>query len=299
MAELAGTWTYRSFNPTYKTGNQTPQKEWELIRAEAVFNLEETDTTLAGTIEWPGPPPGGLNLNGTVRALTLYASFEIVGTGRPDNTGRPGTGTDGWEYHYHGHLTRHWEGEGVDQYQTLAGSVIRVTPHNGQAGHWESAAGEVFSFVAVKQWKMAPLGLTGSWTYRSFLNNPTPIYYPNALQTAHLISQEGVFKLETPNNTHLQGTIELPGGGVLDIGGTVQPAEGGEPPEFTFEGTGRAGTKALGWECRYNGHLTRQWRDGINQVPALVGSVIIRAKPRGEAAPVGSVYPFIAVKQVS
>ena len=32
MAELAGTWTYRSFNPTYKTGNQTPQEERELIR---------------------------------------------------------------------------------------------------------------------------------------------------------------------------------------------------------------------------------------------------------------------------
>jgi len=120
----------------------------------------------------------------------------------------------------------------------------------------------------------------------------------NGSATAHeLILQEAVFKLET-HNTTLQGTSEWPGGGVLDIDfSTVRPAEGGEPPEFTFAGIGRPGTKTFGWEYRYNGHLTRHWPNGVKQRPALVGSVIIRAKPHGEATPAGSVYPFIAVKQ--
>jgi hypothetical protein len=66
-------------------------------------------------------------------------------------------------------------------------------------------------------------------------------------------------------------------------------------------GTGRPKTQAAGWEYEYHGHLTHQWPNEVpwgvvDQRQALVGSVIIRAKPRGEAAPVGSVYPFFAAK---
>jgi hypothetical protein len=109
--------------------------------------------------------------------------------------------------------------------------------------------------------------------------------------------QEALFKLETPTDTTLQGTIELPGG-VLDLSlGEVRPAEVRRVgPEFAFVGTGRPGTKTDGWEYSYHGNLTRQWQEGVGQRPALVGSVI-RVKPHGEAAPAGSVYPFIAVKQ--
>ena len=107
----------------------------------------------------------------------------------------------------------------------------------------------------------------------------------------------GPLQLETPTDTTLQGTIELPGG-VLDLSlGEVRPAEVRRVgPEFAFVGTGRPGTKTDGWEYSYHGNLTRQWQEGVGQRPALVGSVI-RVKPHGEAAPAGSVYPFIAVKQ--
>ena len=86
-SELSGSWTYRSFNPTYVTGNQTPQKEFGLILADADLTLGTPPSPmgLEGTIEWRG---GGLDLNGRGERL----SFDIVGTGRPR------TGTDGWEY---------------------------------------------------------------------------------------------------------------------------------------------------------------------------------------------------------
>ena len=60
---------------------------------------------------------------------------------------------------------------------------------------------------------------------------------------------------------------------------TPSRLEGGEPPEFIFAGTGRPGTKALRLGIRiqraYDAGVAK---DGIEQVPALVGSVIIRVK---------------------
>jgi Raf kinase inhibitor-like YbhB/YbcL family protein len=293
MAELAGTWTVRSFNPTYVVGDGTPERERVLIRAGDPQPLDLTlDAAvdiagLEGKIEWQGGV--GLVLNGRAEG----SRFDIKGTGRPE------TPTAGWQYDYHGDQAEVWPGA-VDQHYTLLGSVIRVTPHprsfnNGQP------AGEVFSFIAVRPGPGVPWGVHGSWNYRSFYNNPTPLYFPTAPQTAHLISQEAVFKLETPTGTTLQGTIEWPGGGVLDIRPLGPPDQMVVGDKFTFEGTGRAG-KASGWQCDYTGHLTRNWpkppdATRVDQRPALVGSVIIRGKPDGEAAPVGSVYPFIAVKQ--
>jgi hypothetical protein len=310
-SELSGTWTYRIFNPTFVTGNQTPQED-ALIRAEADLTLKtpSSPTGLEGTIEWPG---GGLDLKGMIAVFdteTLTQSFDIVGTGRRE--------TDGWEYHYYGHQTPWWP-QGVEQRPTLVGSVIRVKPH-ASSDDGTSPAGEVFSFIAMKPRLRSATSidiirsewvLTGSWTYRSFRNNPTYPYL-TAPPTAHgLILQEAVFNLRTPTSTTLQGTIEWTGG-VLDIGlphseaaivlrrekqWMVLPAEGPQPPRFWFGGIGRSGTQTDGWEYEYHGYLTRQWSNGIDQRPALVGSVI-RLKPHGDS-PAGYVYPFIAVKQPS
>jgi hypothetical protein len=223
--------------------------------------------------------------------------FDILGTGRP------GTDTAGWEYGYQGHLTWPWTNAG-DQLPTLVGSVIRAKPHE------DSRAGSVYSFIAVKRQPNWASGLTGSWTYRSFHNKTTYVYPTAPPTTRKLILQEAVFKLETPTDTTLQGTIEWPGG-VLGIDLTaaeVRPAE--VPAEFTFRGIGRPGTSTAGWEYAYHGLLTRHWPtpplsswlshvmstpNEIDQRPALVGSVF-RTKAHGDA-PAGSVYPFIAVKQ--
>jgi hypothetical protein len=175
----------------------------------------------------------------------------------------------------------------------------------------------VLSFIAVKP-QQADMphnyGLTGEWTYRSFRNDAQgPPPRPNGL-----IVQEALLTLQTKletiperrspvpphpitepsyTKTTLGGTIEW-SGRVLDIKGQVfpSPLERGQPQEFIFSATGRAGTATAGWQYEYHGDMTRTWRNGDKQVPALVGSVM-RVKAHGEAAPAGYVYPFIAVKQ--
>jgi len=137
----------------------------------AVFNFKfetPTSTTLRGAIEWnvghgPGlARGGGLDLNGTVRLGVggEPSSFDIVGTGRP------GTETAGWEYGYHGHLTRNWyvprppsytPPNGVDQAPALVGSLIRSKAHVQKAPDTSrpveqpAPVGYVAPFIAVKQ----------------------------------------------------------------------------------------------------------------------------------------------------
>jgi hypothetical protein len=316
-SELSGSWTYRSFNPTFVTGNETPEED-ALIRAEAVLTLRSSAPAhaqagnLEGTYEWQG---GGLDLNGTFVSgpeIFDYARFDIVGTGRH------GTGTVGWEYRYHGHLSWQWAEGSYVQTPTLVGSVIRVKAHPSSDGG-TSPAGEVFSFIALKQQQPVGFGawslpwiLEGSWTYRSFNNNPKYPYL-TAPPTAHgLILQEAVFKLEIPTDTTTQrlrgGTIELPGGVLNIVFSRIRSAE--DPPEFSFGGIGSGGDTS-GWECHYHGHLTRKWSNEdsssgvVDQRPALVGSVAILREPLAadradrykHLGPVGTVYPFIAVKQ--
>ena len=82
---------------------------------------------------------------------------------------------------------------------------------------------------------------------------------------------------------------------VLHVEVTVQPTAQGGAPSRAIIGTGRANTPTAGWEYDYYGYLAYRWPNGVNQVPALVGSVI-RAKPHN-GAPAGFVASFIAVKQ--
>ena len=286
LTELVGLWTYRIFDPTYVIGDQTPEKELALIRAEAVINFRTpTSTTLEGEIEWSG---GGLDLKeGKVRPGVggEDVSFEINGFGRPN------TDTAGWEYDYHGHLTRNWPNTNPEvQRPFLVGSVFRAKSHNGAPPR--SLAGEVFSFIAVKRDPPFTWELPGVWTYRSFLNDPTPVYLTAPPTVQELILQEGAFKLE--GNPPPKGSIEWLGAGggglFLDLNGTVQPGVGDEPSSFEIKGTGRPDTDTAGRERHYQGHLTRKWPNGIGQRLALVGSVFDPEAP-------GRSLPFIAVKR--
>jgi hypothetical protein len=54
------------------------------------------------------------------------------------------------------------------------------------------------------------------------------------------------------------------------------------PPRRRIIGSGRPGTNTDGWEYDDDGHLAHPSPNGVNQVPALVDSVI-RAKPHGAA----------------
>jgi hypothetical protein len=59
-------------------------------------------------------------------------------------------------------------------------------------------------------------------------------------------------------------------------------------------GKGRPGTSTEHLFYDYDGSLTEPWPDGVNQVPAITGSVI-RVKPH-DGKPAGLVASFIAVK---
>jgi hypothetical protein len=183
--DLSGSWTYRWLNPT--SGNVTPEEE-ALIRADAVLTLRSSAQAgnLEGTYEWQD---GTLVLSGTFESgpeIFDYARFNIVGTGRPN------TNTAGWEYRYHGHLLWQWAKGPEVQTPTLVGSVIRVNAHPSSDGG-TSPAGEVFSFIALKQeqpvgpgaWSL-PQILMGSWIYRSFNNNPKYPYITTPLTDTDL-----------------------------------------------------------------------------------------------------------------
>lgn len=140
--------------------------------------------------------------------------------------------------------------------------------------------------------------LAGKWTYRSFLNNATlccedPDEDKDAKNLLNLLFAEAVFTFALPSPTTLTGAIDWDGGG-LDLQGTVTAGDTGMPA-VRIVGTGRPKTSTENWEYDYEGRLAYRWPNGVNQVPALVGSVI-RAKPHGDN-PAGVVASFIAVKQ--
>jgi hypothetical protein len=129
------------------------------------------------------------------------------------------------------------------------------------------------------------VSLAGKWDYRSYLNQPD-----------HRMFGGGIFTFETPTPTTLKGTLVMGSRLVLDLEGTITPATSGAPLSVAIRGFGRSGNDSDtdGWEYDYNGSLAFQWPAGVDQVPALVGSVL-RAKPH-DGGPAGVTASFIAVR---
>jgi hypothetical protein len=156
--------------------------------------------------------------------------------------------------------------------------------------------------------------LAGQWTYRSYRNDAgvlvnadadpavqalTPIYgdgattAASAMKALNLVFGEGIFTFDPPTGNSFTGNLDMGGGFVLDLKGTMQTSAAGDIDIVVF-GTGRAGTKTENWEYDYKATTTPKWPNGVDQVPTLVGTVI-RAKPHGNA-PAGFVASFIAIK---
>jgi hypothetical protein len=135
--------------------------------------------------------------------------------------------------------------------------------------------------------------LVGKWTYRSFHNRAAKVDGV-ADAALKLIFAEATFTFALSDSTTLEGAIDWDGGG-LDISGTVAPATATSPLSVALIGSGRPNTDTAGWEYDYRGALAYEWPNGVNQIPALVGT-LIRAKPHN-GSPAGYVASFIAVKQ--
>lgn len=135
--------------------------------------------------------------------------------------------------------------------------------------------------------------IAGNWTYRSFRNDPTPTDGdPDKL--AALLFAEAEFRLQVDDSGNITGVIDWGSGG-LDLKGTIRVTAGGGPLTVDMIGTGRPGSQTDGWQYDYYAYGAHEWPNGVNQVPALVGSVL-RAKPHG-SAPAGYSASFIAVKK--
>ena len=130
--------------------------------------------------------------------------------------------------------------------------------------------------------------LVGVWTYRSFLNDPDVTTDFDALEFGR-----GNIRVDPAPMNAFRGLIYGPGWSLTLKGSTSW----GNPFEVRFEGRGVVGGEE--WVYDYVGYVVRPWPNGINQRPAIVGS-IVRTVPHasgtGGIAPAGVVCSWIAVK---
>jgi hypothetical protein len=127
----------------------------------------------------------------------------------------------------------------------------------------------------------------GTWTYRSFLRDPDITKPFNDLYFAagELVIQASAFGV-------FRGRLSFDKDG-LALKGTISF---GNPFEVRFQGVGDTeGTKA--WVYDYLGFLSPAWPNGVDERPAIIGT-IIRTVPHSEGkAKAGVVASWIAVKQ--
>ena len=82
--------------------------------------------------------------------------------------------------------------------------------------------------------------LAGKWIYRSF-RNATDLVDGDANKARALIFGEGVYTFEVSADS-LRGTLDMGGGLVLDLKGTVRSATQDAPITVEIAGLGRDGT---------------------------------------------------------
>lgn len=128
----------------------------------------------------------------------------------------------------------------------------------------------------------------GEWSYRSLLNDPDLDTEFNDLQFG---KGTIVINADSPS-TILTGTIGGPGWS-LDLTGSRSY---GNPMEVRFQGKGVVGGEE--WIYAYLGYLVPHWPNGIQQTPAMVGSivrVIPHSSSSGGVSPAGVVASWYAV----
>jgi hypothetical protein len=128
----------------------------------------------------------------------------------------------------------------------------------------------------------------GHWTYRSFINNPDITQDFNNLEfgRGELVIEEFV-----------PGTFA----GRLIFGDTYQfklsgSSSFGNPFTVRFQGVGDT-ADSQGQIYDYVGYLVPVWPNGINQRPALVGSIVRTVPHNGDRAKAGVVASWIALKR--
>ena len=129
----------------------------------------------------------------------------------------------------------------------------------------------------------------GTWAYRSFLNDADVNKAFNDLEFGR-----GTIVIEEAPMQSLKGTIGGPSWSLTLKGARAY----GNPMHARFQGVGQV--KGEQWIYDYEGYLVPDWPNGVDQIAAIVGSVI-RTIPHsgdqpGTVNPAGVVASFYAVK---
>ena len=127
----------------------------------------------------------------------------------------------------------------------------------------------------------------GRWTYRSFRNDPELSKEFNELRVG-----AGTLVLDEPAYGRLSGSLGGEGWNLSLVGGYTY----GNPFALRFQGSGDISGER--WVYDYVGYLAPIWPNGVDQTPAIVGSVIRTVPHSNGQATAGFVASFIAVKQV-
>ena len=129
--------------------------------------------------------------------------------------------------------------------------------------------------------------LTGRWTYRSFINNPDPASPFNDLRFA---VAELVIEAFSPGD--FSGRLVFAPDAEMALTGA---SSFGNPFAVRFQGRGASpGIEDFVYD--YVGYLVPVWPNGVDQRPAIVGSVV-RTEPHAGGEDVGVVASWIAVRR--
>ncbi len=128
--------------------------------------------------------------------------------------------------------------------------------------------------------------IVGTWSYRSFVNNPDLSVEFNDLRFG-----AGTLVLEEPEFGRISGSLGGPGWSLSLQGWSSL----GNPFTVRFQGSGDIGGER--WVYDYLGFYAPLWPNGVEQRPAIVGT-IVRTVPHSQGqAPAGFVASWYAVRQ--
>ena len=128
----------------------------------------------------------------------------------------------------------------------------------------------------------AAQNLLGTWTYRSFVNNPQPVN-GDAAAALKLIFGEGALTIEAADPKQgFRAALSFGGAAVMDLRGSFTPGSGTAPAVIAARGTGRKGSGIESFVYDYIFYPVAAWPGGVGQRQALVGTVM-RAADHGNA----------------
>jgi hypothetical protein len=138
--------------------------------------------------------------------------------------------------------------------------------------------------------------LSGTYTYRSFLDLPEPVDNFDKLRFAQLELQ-----LSVQSDGTVTGMLIFPAApgaepAVMDVSGKISAWS---PVHLSFTGKGRQGSAIADFHYEYDGGVLRHWETGLNQRLTLAGTVL-RAEDHGSGASLakaGFTASFLAVKR--